>query len=82
MYITIPSSGVGGAERRFTDIFIGLVEKGYPVFLVIPKFLYPKLFENILEDYSKNIYLLDMDQWSFVNFLLKMLNQVITSIIH
>lgn len=69
MYITIPSSGVGGAERRFSDIFIGLVEKGYPVFLVIPKFLYPKLFENISQDYSKNIYLLDMDKWSFLKFL-------------
>lgn len=37
--------------------------------MIIPKFLYPKLFENISEDYSKNIYLLNMNSWSFVKFI-------------
>ncbi|QKF58967.1 glycosyltransferase [Aliarcobacter lanthieri] len=39
------------------------------MFLVIPKFLYPKLFKNISKDYSKNIFLLDMNKWSFIRFI-------------
>lgn len=71
IYITIPSSGVGGAERRFVDIFIGLVQKNMPVYLVIPSFLYIPLFEEIKEEYSKNIILLEINKWSFVKFCYK-----------
>lgn len=55
------------------DIFIGLLEKEFPVFLVIPEFLYPKLFASISKDYSKNIVLINITKWSFSEFIYKYL---------
>ncbi|ENM5882626.1 glycosyltransferase [Vibrio cholerae] len=67
-YIILASNSVGGAEKRFFDIFISLREQKEDVFFVAPTMLLEKLncsgIDNIIE--------IKMNSWSYIKFIFKL----------
>lgn len=72
LYIVIASNGVGGAERRFVDIFKGLVEQGHDCYLVLPSFLKNRLLNELDVFFLNNVIYIDMNKWSYLAFCYKL----------
>lgn len=69
-YIVIASPSIGGAERRFYDIFKGLVEKNEDIYLIAPSLLLEKLDDNYKS--QNRIISIKLSEWSYVLFCIKL----------
>ncbi|MEW6996845.1 glycosyltransferase [Colwelliaceae bacterium BS250] len=77
-FIVIVSGAVGGAEKRFFDVFRGLLEQGENVFLVLPTCLLDVFqSENSLDKYSENIISIELNHWSPIKFAYKFFKNVL-----
>ncbi|WP_418113765.1 glycosyltransferase [Vibrio scophthalmi] len=74
-YIVIASPSIGGAERRFFDLFKGMRNRDLDVYLVAPSMLLKKLDENHTE--NKHIISVHMKRWSYMKFCFKYLTEVL-----
>ena len=72
LYIVIASNGVGGAERRFVDIFRGLIEQGHDCYLVLPGFLKDRLLNELDDFFLAHVISIDMNRWSYLTFSYKL----------
>lgn len=70
-FIILASGGIGGAEKRFFDIFKAMVDAGDNVYLVLPSCLYYLLGTNESE-ISSRVILIDMEVWSPIKFICKL----------
>lgn len=77
-YIVLVSGSIGGAEKRFFDIFRGLLQIDQKVFLVLPSCLFDIISqEEDLSNYLDNIIILDIPVWSPLIFIKKYFNEVL-----
>lgn len=72
LYVVIASNGVGGAERRFVDIFKGLIEQGHDCYLVLPGFLKDRLLNELDDFFLAHVITIDMNRWSYLTFSYKL----------
>lgn len=63
-YIVIASGGIGGAEKRFCDVFYEMRKRDANVFLVIPSCLYSLLDVNS----DDGVIVIELDKWSITRF--------------
>ncbi len=63
-YIVIASGGIGGAEKRFFDLFYEMRKRDKNVFLVIPSCLYSLL--DISSD--EGVVVIELEKWSILKF--------------
>lgn len=80
-YIVLVSHGIGGAEKRFFDIFLDLIKNDKSYFLVAPSILLDKLDSDgdIRSKYSDNFIIIKMDSWSFLRFVFLFFKNIIVN---
>ncbi|MCZ8501937.1 hypothetical protein O9853_14580 [Vibrio lentus] len=77
-YIVMVSGGIGGAEKRFFDIFKGLVTYDKEIYLVLPSCLFNLISESEdVQPYLCNIVIVDMPAWSPIRFAWRFYNDVL-----
>lgn len=76
-YIIISSGGIGGAEKRFFDIFIEMRKIDKNVFLVLPFCLIEKLANGIDFKNIEGVVVLDVKLWSPLRFFFLLYKNVI-----
>ncbi|MFA0603357.1 hypothetical protein [Vibrio amylolyticus] len=69
-YLVVASPSIGGAERRFFDIFKSLVEKGEDIYFIAPDLLLEKLDNNY--EYRERIVDIKLKKWSYILFCIKL----------
>lgn len=71
-YYILCSYAIGGAEKRFTDIFKYQVDEGRDVTLVLPSILVNCLFtEKDLNHYKRKIEIINIKNWNFFLYSIK-----------
>lgn len=77
LYIVIASNGVGGAEKRFVDIYKDLVFQGKECYLVLPMFLKNTLLGNVDDFILSNVKFIKMYKWSYIFFCFKLFFSIV-----
>ncbi len=77
-HIVLIAGVIGGAEKRFFDIFRASYERDSDVFLVISSGLLSFFkSEYDLKKYQNNIITIELDDWSPIKFIFKFYNQIL-----
>ncbi|UWH26748.1 glycosyltransferase [Aeromonas veronii] len=76
-YIVIPSGGIGGAEKRFFDIFTEMRKIDKNIFLVLPYCLMERLVNGLDCTSVDGVIVLDVKSWSPLRFFFLLYKNVI-----
>jgi glycosyltransferase involved in cell wall biosynthesis len=73
IYIVIETNGIGGAEKRFTDLWVFFVQKKIDIHLVIENYAYVELLKNenykfFLLTYCKYVHVLNLYGSNYASF--------------
>lgn len=76
-YIVIASGGIGGAEKRFFDIFVEMRKIDNNVYLVIPSCLFMLMTTELKGKLEEGVIIINMKKWSPLKFLFSLYIKVI-----